>query len=141
VQLDWKERVLVSWTGMRGIVTLATAAAVPITTAAGDPFPGRSSILFIAFVVAIGTLVIQGATLPLISRRLAIDTAADTAEYEAAMAEVDRIADDLGPDATPTEQRAAIAQAVIEQRIDDEFARVAIHRIDLQQAADEPDEE
>jgi CPA1 family monovalent cation:H+ antiporter len=125
---------------MRGIVTLAAAAAVPLTTLAGDPFPGRTSIQFIAFVVAIGTLVIQGATLPFLSKQLNIDTSEDEATIDKSIEEVERIATDLGPDATPMEQRAAIARAVVERRIDDEFARIAIHRIDLQQALDEADD-
>ncbi len=52
--------VLVSWCGMRGIVTLAAALALP----AGDhPFPGRPLILVTAFTVVLGTLVLQGLTL------------------------------------------------------------------------------
>jgi CPA1 family monovalent cation:H+ antiporter len=55
--------LVVSWCGMRGIVTLAAAFALP-----GD-FPQRDLILFCAFVVVLGTLLIQGLTLrPLIAR-------------------------------------------------------------------------
>ena len=63
--LSWQENVVVSWTGMRGVVTLAAAAAIPATTVTGAPFPERATIQAIAFVVAIGTLLIQGWTLPL----------------------------------------------------------------------------
>ena len=73
----WKHNALISWTGMRGVVTLAAASGVPLTTQNGDPFPGRASIQFVAFVVAVGTLLIQGATLPTLVRRLAISTAAE----------------------------------------------------------------
>ena len=62
--LSWRENVVVSWTGMRGVVTLAAAAAIPPTTVTGEPFPERATIQAIAFVVAIGTLLIQGWTLP-----------------------------------------------------------------------------
>jgi CPA1 family monovalent cation:H+ antiporter len=73
----WQHNALISWTGMRGVVTLAAASGVPLTTLAGDPFPGRAGIQFVAFVVAVGTLLIQGATLPTLVRRLAISTAAE----------------------------------------------------------------
>jgi NhaP-type Na+/H+ or K+/H+ antiporter len=54
---------------MRGVVTLAAASGVPLTTLAGDPFPGRGVIVAVAFTVAVGTLLIQGLTLPLLIRR------------------------------------------------------------------------
>lgn len=59
--------LIISWAGMRGIVTLAAAFAIPETLADGSPFPYRDLILFTAFTVVFGTLVIQGLTLkPLI---------------------------------------------------------------------------
>jgi CPA1 family monovalent cation:H+ antiporter len=70
----WQSNALISWTGMRGVVTLAAASGVPLTTAAGRDFPGRASIQFVAFVVAVGTLLIQGLTLPGLVRRLDIST-------------------------------------------------------------------
>ena len=133
IVLTWKERLLVAWTGMRGIVTLAAAAAIPATTAIGEKFPGRASIQFIAFVVAIGTLVIQGATLPLLSKSLKMNTADEEAEELEGVAAAERAA--VGD--TPFEKRKALAKAVIEREIDDEHARIVIDRIDLQQAADE----
>jgi monovalent cation/hydrogen antiporter len=72
--LTWKHSVVISWTGMRGVVTLAAAGGVPLRTADGSPFPGRASIQFIAFVVAVGTLLIQGSTLPGLVRWLNIST-------------------------------------------------------------------
>src|SRR5215208_2350078 len=47
----WQERLVMSWSGMRGAVSLAAALAVPLTTNAGDPFPGRDLILFLTFSV------------------------------------------------------------------------------------------
>jgi CPA1 family monovalent cation:H+ antiporter len=59
--------VLVAWTSMRGIVSLATALALPVTVAGGAPFPYRDAIIVIAMCVIILTLVVQGLTLaPLI---------------------------------------------------------------------------
>ncbi|QBJ97425.1 Na+/H+ antiporter [Rhodococcus sp. ABRD24] len=79
--LNWRQKLVVSWAGMRGVVTLAAAGGVPVLTAAGDPFPGRGVIQAIAFVVAVGTLVIQGSTIPMMIRRLDV---ADPAELERA---------------------------------------------------------
>ncbi|GLS20914.1 sodium:proton antiporter [Labrys miyagiensis] len=59
--------LVISWAGMRGIVTLAAAFALPEHLPDGAPFPYRDLILFTAFCVVFGTLVIQGLTLkPLI---------------------------------------------------------------------------
>jgi CPA1 family monovalent cation:H+ antiporter len=58
---------VVAWTGMRGVVSLAAALALPLTLGPGTPFPHRSVILLITFVVIFCTLVVQGLTLgPLI---------------------------------------------------------------------------
>jgi Na+/H+ antiporter len=70
VELGWRESLVVSWAGMRGVVTIAAAAGIPMTVASGAPFPGREVIQAIAFVVAVGTLLIQGATMPLLIRML-----------------------------------------------------------------------
>jgi CPA1 family monovalent cation:H+ antiporter len=72
--LTWQEHVVVSWTGMRGVVTLAAAAGIPLTTASGEPFPQRALIQAVAFVVAVGTLLVQGATLPAMIRRLGVSS-------------------------------------------------------------------
>ncbi|SEQ13121.1 sodium/proton antiporter, CPA1 family [Devosia sp. YR412] len=68
--LSWKENVVLSWTGMRGVVTLAAASGVPLITATGEDFQGREAILALAFLVTIATLLIQGLTLPWLIARL-----------------------------------------------------------------------
>jgi CPA1 family monovalent cation:H+ antiporter len=68
--LGWRQNLVLSWAGMRGVVTLAAATGVPLTTLAGNNFPGRGVIQAIAFTVAVGTLLLQGLTLPLLVRRL-----------------------------------------------------------------------
>ena len=68
--LTWQENVVVSWTGMRGVVTLAAASGIPLMTVDGDPFPERATIQAIAFVVSVGTLLLQGLTLPPLIRWL-----------------------------------------------------------------------
>jgi len=55
---------------MRGIVSLAAALALPLTTAHGDPFPSRNLIIVITFEVILATLVVQGLTLSPLIRRL-----------------------------------------------------------------------
>ena len=61
---------LIGWVGMRGIVSLASALALPETTATGAPFPFRTEIILIAFGVIVATLVLQGLSLGPIVRRL-----------------------------------------------------------------------
>ena len=65
----WKPVFLVSWTSMRGIVSLATALALPLALSNGAPFPFRQEILVITMVVILMTLVVQGMTLAPIIRR------------------------------------------------------------------------
>lgn len=67
---SWSSLFLVSWTGMRGIVTLAAALALPVATSAGAPFPFRAEIILISFTVILATLVVQGLSLPPIIRLL-----------------------------------------------------------------------
>jgi CPA1 family monovalent cation:H+ antiporter len=67
----WQAAAIVSWAGLRGVVSLAAAFAIPLT-AGGAPFPGRDLIMFLTFAVIVVTLVLQGLTLPWVSRRLRI---------------------------------------------------------------------
>jgi Na+/H+ antiporter len=68
VGLSKRAAAVVGWCGMRGIVTLAAALALPAGGAGGPAFPYRDLVLFTAFSVVLGTLVVQGMTLrPLIS--------------------------------------------------------------------------
>jgi CPA1 family monovalent cation:H+ antiporter len=67
----WTYQVVISWTGMRGVVTLAVAAALPMEVD-GAPFPDRGAVQFLAFAVTIGTLLVQGLTLPALIRRLGV---------------------------------------------------------------------
>ena len=60
----WDYAAAVSWMGLRGAVSLAAALALPLTTDAGRPFPDRALVIFLAFCVILGTLVVQGLTLP-----------------------------------------------------------------------------
>jgi CPA1 family monovalent cation:H+ antiporter len=77
---------VVSWAGMRGVISLAVALSLPQTTHAGEPFPGRDLIVFVTFVVILVTLVGQGLTLPLIIRRLGVETIAGHTEEQELLA-------------------------------------------------------
>jgi Na+/H+ antiporter len=66
----WSGLFLIGWTGMRGIVSLAAALALPLTTAAGAPFPFRAEIILITFSVIFATLVLQGLSLAPLIRAL-----------------------------------------------------------------------
>ncbi|WP_443747577.1 cation:proton antiporter [Asticcacaulis solisilvae] len=76
--LNAKENMVLSWAGMRGVLTLAAAAGAPMLTAAGDAVPGRSVLVPIAFGVALGTLLLHGVTMPWLVRRLDLDTGDET---------------------------------------------------------------
>ena len=65
------ELTVLGWSGLRGGVSLAAALAIPLT-AAGHPFPGRSNIIFIAYIAIATTLVIPGLTLSPLVRRLGL---------------------------------------------------------------------
>jgi CPA1 family monovalent cation:H+ antiporter len=68
----WRQRVIGSWSGMRGAVSLAAALALPLETNAGDPFPGRALIQFITFALILVTVVGEGLTLPWLIRKLGV---------------------------------------------------------------------
>jgi CPA1 family monovalent cation:H+ antiporter len=93
----WRETLVVGWAGLRGVVSLATALALPLTT------PGRDVLLFITFGVILVTLVGQGVTLPLLIRLLGIagdatdnrdEVRARTTAAEAAVARIDELANE-----------------------------------------------
>lgn len=65
----WLMPLLLGWTGMRGVVSLAAALAIPVTLDNGEAFPHRNLILFITFIVILLTLLVQGLTLPYLIRK------------------------------------------------------------------------
>jgi Na+/H+ antiporter len=72
---DWRHVTIVAWTGMRGVVSLAAALAIPLTMSGplDKPiFPERDLILFFTFIVILATLVAQGLSLPLLIRWLGV---------------------------------------------------------------------
>lgn len=88
---DWKAPVIVGWAGMRGVVSLAIAFSVPLTV------PHRNLILFLTFTTVIGTLVVQGLTLPPLIRALKLpprDSQAETLAEAQAQSEASRAAEE-----------------------------------------------
>ena len=79
---SWKMPVILGWTGMRGVVSLAAALAIPEFLENGQPFPYRNLILFITFVVILLTLVIQGLTLPTMISKIGFFDSLDADEDE-----------------------------------------------------------
>ncbi|MDQ3714999.1 MAG: cation:proton antiporter, partial [Actinomycetota bacterium] len=67
--VGWREMTVASWAGMRGVVTLAAALALP---SADEGFAQPDRVIFIAFVVIIVTMLLQGLTLPVLVRRLGV---------------------------------------------------------------------
>jgi Na+/H+ antiporter len=97
------EVFIMSWCGMRGIVSLTAALALPATLPNGDAFPFRDLIVFLTFVVIAVTLVLQGLSLPLLIRRLKVGNDRSLFEEhqnarlllgQAAVAAIDRHAQD-----------------------------------------------
>jgi monovalent cation/hydrogen antiporter len=66
-QFGWRGSIVLSWSGMRGVVTLAAAQSLPLT------FHYRAQLILIAFTVAVVTLLLQGGTLPLVIRLTGIE--------------------------------------------------------------------
>lgn len=90
------EVFLVSWTGMRGAISLAAALSIPLTLANGAVFPARDLIIFVTFAVILLTLIVQGSSLPMLIRALGLDREGEAEgqrgralEYEARMRTLD----------------------------------------------------
>jgi monovalent cation/hydrogen antiporter len=71
----WQWAFVLGFTGVRGIVSLAAALAIPFVTTGGNPFPERDLILFLTFCVILVTLVGQGLLLPAVIRALGLANA------------------------------------------------------------------
>lgn len=125
--LTLREAVVVSWTGMRGVVTVAAAAGVPATV------DGRPEIQAIAYLVAVGTLLIQGATLPWLIRRLGVQ---DPAEEQRAR-EQRRAAERVARQAAGEVWRAFAADPP--EGVDPEFVARASERFERRREANADD--
>ncbi|MEO7126421.1 MAG: cation:proton antiporter [Nakamurella sp.] len=96
----WSDAAVISWAGMRGVVTLAAVFVIPAST------PNRAVLALAAFTVVVGTLLIQGLTLPRLVRRLSLhgpDPVEDALQLAgltgaAVKAGLSRLAEEAGPD-------------------------------------------
>jgi monovalent cation/hydrogen antiporter len=69
----WQAVMVIAWTGMRGVISLAAALALPLQTASGAEFVWRDLIIFLTFCVILATLVVQGLSLPVLIRALGLE--------------------------------------------------------------------
>jgi monovalent cation/hydrogen antiporter len=107
-QRSWAVPAVVSWAGTRGVVPLAAALSIPLTTDSGAPLPGRDLVLVLATAVIVVSLIVQGLTLEPLARFAGIarpgparheETLARLRLAEAALARLDEIAgDQAAPD-------------------------------------------
>jgi CPA1 family monovalent cation:H+ antiporter len=121
----WSYITIIGWSGMRGIVSLAAALALPLTTATGAPFPGRDAIAVVTFVVILVTLVGQGLTLIPILQWLHVREEGDTAARDIA-ARVAALEEGLAELRKLDAAAADAQQHEIVQRQIDEY----VHRIE-----------
>jgi CPA1 family monovalent cation:H+ antiporter len=77
---DNRNLVVFGWAGMRGVVSMAAALALPLTLADGTQFPHRSLVIYLTFCVILSTLVLLGLTLPWIIRKMKIEPHSIVAE-------------------------------------------------------------
>ncbi|WP_105565716.1 cation:proton antiporter [Microbacterium halophytorum] len=94
--LSRRERVVISWAGMRGVVTLAMAAALPDLTEHEMPYGNVEAVIAVAFVVTVGTLLLQGLTLPWLIRTLGVSADEERANDLREVERVRRISKDAG---------------------------------------------
>ncbi len=155
----WTGPVIVGWAGMRGVVSLAIAFSIPEYLDDGAPFPGHNLVLFLTFTTVIGTLVVQGLTLPTLIKLLKVpgrDARAETlaeaqAQSEASRAAQERLDSLLAqesntlPDALTDRLRAVLERrrnavwerlgavnAVTGESADDTYRRLAGEMIDAE---------
>ncbi|WP_344636217.1 Na+/H+ antiporter [Kitasatospora cystarginea] len=136
--ISWQETVVLWWSGMRGVATVALALGVPLLLADGSGFPGRSEIVFIAFGVVLFTLLVQGLTLPWLVRLLHLDAGHDRHERElremwwrAAKAGLDRLAE------LEEERRLPLEVAErLRDRQHDRLARLCPEKYEEEEAAE-----
>ena len=134
-----RELFIEAWCGMRGIVSLAAALALPVTIQSGAPFPHRDLIVFLTFVVILVTLVGQGLSLAPLILRLKLTSDESIAEEErhartdmghAAISAVEKLAaqDNVSPDVVARvraefAERLALAEGTSPEAADAEQAR------------------
>ena len=85
----WQRVFIVSWSGMRGAISLAAALSIPLMSGPGEVFPQRDLIIFLTFCVIVSTLILQGLSLPGLIRYFQIDREGRDERSKAGHQEVD----------------------------------------------------
>jgi monovalent cation/hydrogen antiporter len=121
---SWRHVLLIGWTGMRGVDSLAAALAVPLVMQTGAPFPDRDLIFFLTFAVIFGTLVLQGLSLEPVIRWLKVaddrlweeeERKARLEANQAALARVHEVANARSVDKTTVQRLTAEYEDRIQQ--------------------------
>ena len=137
----WQWLFFLAFVGVRGVVSLAAALAIPLTTSSGAPFPYRDLILFITFGIIVITLVGQGLLLPSVVRWLGLARhAADERDREqkaelAARSDALKLAQTRLEELAVTKEIAPEVLAVLRARHDDRFGRLPKAALDTFNAA------
>ncbi|QHF24234.1 sodium:proton antiporter [Rathayibacter sp. VKM Ac-2804] len=131
----WRGGVILSWSGMRGVVTLAAAQSLPGET------PYRSQLILIAFTVAVVTLLLQGATLPALIRVTGIqgsDGDADRRELATLLDEVAATGIQALPEAVDDLPEGSVGERVLERVRRDTLTRSQVAWEQVEREADDP---
>ena len=122
LQLTWKDNAVVSWAGMRGVVTLATALAAADLATLGTE--ASHAIVVVAFIVTVGTLLLQGLTLPLLIRRLGIASDSEHEEDVQALAAVQAKTREAGKEFLAAQRvKWEATHGAVDLRLFDRFAQ------------------
>lgn len=115
-----KQIVIVGWAGMRGVVSLAAAFAIPVSIA-GNAFPERDLLLFLTFTTVIGTLLVQGLSFPWLIRKLRVTS--EQERYE------DNLSEASAQQAALTAGLERLDRLVAEEGEPDEIQRDVIEQL------------
>ncbi|GAB3700681.1 Na+/H+ antiporter [Mariniluteicoccus flavus] len=111
-RLTLAESLVVGWAGMRGVVTLAAALTLPLAT------PMRATLILVALTTTLGTLVLQGLTLPLLARRLGVR---GPDPREDALQEATVLQAALGDGLTAAREAASPGDGLVLARLEDAY--------------------
>ncbi|WP_261166962.1 sodium:proton antiporter [Microbacterium sp. Marseille-Q6965] len=137
--LSRRERVVVSWAGMRGVVTLAMAAALPDLTGGAMPTGHVEVLVAVAFVVTVGTLLLQGLTLTPLIRLLGVTADEERRSDEAEIARMRRLGAEAGLEYLREQQRRWTEEHGEESA--EAFKRVARAMVRVERGTDRADRE
>jgi len=130
----WQNILFTGWAGIRGGDSLVIALSLPLATASGVPFPGRTMIIFLTFVVIVVTLVIIGLSLAPLARVLGLRS--DEEEQQEVRAESKARAE-LDAAGSVAERRRALLKMWEQGAIEDGVMRQLQNELDLAEVLDD----